>query len=145
MNRLVIVVYVRSSRRRRHPLRYHEIYYCYRRRRIHVSVLISMLVAAAEVRVLHQIQLVDRINLLARDDGRGSAHVMMMVVVVVVLGVGVQVLVVHAVVHRQVQRHGVRADLVRGRGAAVQGYIRTAEAVHRMVARVRTCGDDDTC
>lgn len=62
--------------------------------------------------------------------------VMMMVVVVIWV---VHVLVEGPVVDGQVQRHGVGADLVRRRGAAVQRHVRTAETVHRMFAGVRTC------
>lgn len=96
------------------------------------------MVGAVEVRVLHQIQFVDGVDLLARHHGRCAADVMVMMVVVVVIWV-VNVLVERPVVDGQVQRHGVGADLVRRRGAAVQRHVRTAETVHRMFAGVRTC------
>lgn len=48
------------------------------------------MIVAVEVRVLHQIQLVDRIDLLARDRGRCAADaVVVMVMVLVVLHVRV--------------------------------------------------------
>lgn len=97
------------------------------------------MVGAVEVRVLHQIQFVDGVDLLARHHGRCTADVMVMMVVVVVVIWVVNVLVERAVVDGQVQRHGVGADLVRRRGAAVQRHVRTAETVHRMFAGVRTC------
>lgn len=96
------------------------------------------MVGTVEVRVLHQVQFVDGVDLLARHRGRGTADVMVMVVVVMVIWM-VQVLVEGPVVDGQVQRHGVGADLVRRRGAAVQRHVRTAETVHRMFAGVRTC------
>jgi len=97
------------------------------------------MVGTVEVRVLHEIQFVDRVDLLAVDRGYGAAdHVMAVVLVVLMV---VNVLVMGPVVDGQVQRHGVGADLVRRRGAAVQGHVRAAEAVHRMVAGVRTCVD----
>lgn len=43
------------------------------------------MIIAVEVRVLHQIQLVNRIDLLARNRGRGTADVVMMVMVVLLL------------------------------------------------------------
>lgn len=96
------------------------------------------MVGAVEVRVLHQIQFVDGVDLLARHHWRGTSDVMVMMMVVVVIWV-VHVLVEGPVVDGQVQRHGVGADLVRRRGAAVQRHVRTAETVHRMFAGVRTC------
>lgn len=113
-----------------------------------------VIVAAAEVRVLHQIQLVDRIDLLAGQRCRGAGgHVMtvllqkmrvlvvmvMVVLLLLLLLLKVLVILMVLVLHGQIQGHGVRSDLVCCRGAAVQGHVRTAEAVHRMVAGVRTC------
>lgn len=79
------------------------------------------MVVAVEVRVLHQIQFVDGVDLLARHHGRRTADVMVMVVVVHVLVV--QVLVMGPVVDGQVQGHGIGANLVCRRGAAVQGHV----------------------
>lgn len=104
-----------------------------------------MIVTTVEVRVLHQVKFVDRIDLLTAGDrgrgGRGSAaatadvSVMVVMVAVHVLVVGTAVVVLHG----QVQRHGVRTDFVRRRSAAVHRHVRTAETVNRMVAGVRTC------
>lgn len=58
------------------------------------------MVVAVEVRVLHQIQFVDGVDLLARQHGRGTADVMVMVVMVVILVM--HVLVVGPVVDGQV-------------------------------------------
>jgi hypothetical protein len=60
------------------------------------------MVATVEVRVLHQIQFVDRVDLLARHHGRGTAHVMVMVVVVVMVIRVVYVLAEGPVVDGQV-------------------------------------------
>jgi len=50
------------------------------------------MVVAVEVRVLHQIQFVDRVDLLARHHGRGTTDVMVMVMMMVILVVNVLVM-----------------------------------------------------
>lgn len=103
---------------------------------------IVLMIVTVEVRVLHQVKFVDRIDLLTGDRGRGgrgrASDVSVMVMVVMVV---VHVLVMGPVVvlDGQVQGHGVRTDLVRRRGAAVHRHVRTAETVDRMVSGVRTC------
>lgn len=59
-----------------------------------------LMVVAVEIRVLHQIQFVDRVDLLARHHGRGTADVMVMVMMVVIWVV--HVLVMGTVVNGQV-------------------------------------------
>jgi len=58
------------------------------------------MIVAVEVRVLHQIQFVNRVDLLARHHGRCTTDVMVMVMMMVILVV--HVLVMRAVVNGQV-------------------------------------------
>lgn len=100
--------------------------------------LMIVVVVAVEIRVLHQVKFVDRIDLLSRYRGISATADMMLVLMVLMMMVVVLSVLVNCPVDGQVQWHGVRADFVGCGNTAVQRYVRTTETIHRMIADIRT-------